>query len=424
MDVKISRRNGLQGEIEVSQDKSISHRALILAALACGESTINNILRAEDIFSTCACLGQLGVDIRHSGKNLVVVGKGWEGLRKADDVLDCGNSGTTMRLLAGLLAGRPFLSILTGDASLRNRPMQRIVEPLTRMGAAISARQNNLAPLMIKGGPLAGIEYRLPVASAQLKSALLLAGLQAEGKTVIHEPDLSRDHSERMLSAMGADIRSAEKTVTLVPGHSLQPQQFLIPGDISSAAFFMVAATIVPGSQLLIRDVGINPTRAGIIEVLTSMGASISMENTRILGGEPVSDLLIRSAPLRAITVKGGIIPRLLDEIPILAVAMAVAEGESRIEDAGELRLKESDRLTVICSQLNKMGASLQELPDGLQISGRPGRLQGAVVESFADHRIAMSLAVAALLSEGETVISGAEAVDISFPNFWSILQS
>lgn len=424
MDVNITQSKALRGEIQVSADKSISHRALIFAALAHGESTVRNILQAQDTFSTCFCLRQLGVDIRSEQEGLIIAGKGWEALREPEDVLNCGNSGTTMRLLAGLLAGRPFLSILNGDASLRQRPMQRVIEPLNKMGAAISARQKGLAPLAIQGGPLLGIEYRLAVASAQLKSALLLAGLQAQGKTVLQEPDPSRDHSERMLSAMGADIQVERQTITLCPGHPLQPQQFVVPGDISSAAFFIVAATIVPGSELLIRNVGINPTRAGIIEVLSAMGARINMENTRVLEGEPVADLLVRSSSLHGLVIKGNMIPRLLDEIPVLAVAMATAEGESRIEDAGELRVKESDRITAICSQLNKMGASLEELPHGLQITGKPGQLKGAAVHSCGDHRIAMSLAVAALLAGGETVISGAQVVDISFPRFWSLLQT
>lgn len=423
MDVIIARSKALRGEIQVSADKSISHRALIFAALAHGESTVRNFLQARDTFSTCSCLRQLGVDIRSEKEGLIVAGKGWEALQEPDDVLNCGNSGTTMRLLAGLLAGRPFLSILNGDASLRQRPMKRVIDPLSRMGAAMSARQNSLAPLVVQGGPLLGTEYHLPVASAQLKSALLLAGLQAQGSTVLREPNPSRDHSERMLSAMGADIRVKRQIIALRPGNPLQPQQFVVPGDISSAAFFIVAATIVPGSELMIRNVGINPTRAGVIEVLSAMGASIQMENVRVLGGEPVADLLVRSSALHGAVIQGGMIPRLLDEIPVLAVAMAVAEGDSRIEDAGELRVKESDRIAAICSQLNKMGASLEELPYGLVITGKPGLLKGTAVHSFGDHRIAMSLAVAALLAGGETVISGAEIVDISFPRFWSLLQ-
>ena len=275
-----------------------------------------------------------GVDIKSEKPGLIISGTGWEGLKEADDVLDCGNSGTTMRLLAGLLAGRPFLSILSGDDSLHRRPMQRVMEPLRMMGAAVYARQDGRAPLVIMGKRLRGIEYRLPVASAQLKTALLLAGLQAEGQTVLSEPQPSRDHSERMLSAMGADLILTSDSITLNPGRLLEPQDFVVPGDISSAAYFMVAASLIPGSELLIKGVGVNPTRTGIIEVLRRMGADIVLEHQRVVGGEPVADVLVRSAALHGTSVGGSIIPRMIDEVPILAVAMAAADGESRIDDA------------------------------------------------------------------------------------------
>ncbi|HCF50138.1 MAG TPA: 3-phosphoshikimate 1-carboxyvinyltransferase [Syntrophomonas sp.] len=423
MEIKLSQCKALRGEIRVSADKSISHRTLIFSALARGRSSVQNFLQAQDTLSTCRCLGQLGVDIRTEKQSLIISGKGWEGLKEAEDVLDCGNSGTTMRLLSGLLAGLPFFSVLSGDRSLRQRPMRRIMEPLRMMGATLYARQNGLAPLVVIGGSLAGIEYQLPVASAQLKTALLLAGLQAEGKTVLREVQPSRDHSERMLSAMGADLIVKPGSVTLNPGKTLEPQQFLVPGDISSAAFFLVAASIVPGSELMIRDVGVNPTRAGVIEVLDAMGADIIMENRRTVGGEPVADLLVKSAPLRGTVIDGGMMPKLIDEVPVLAVAMAAADGESRVEDAGELRVKESDRLAAICSELNKMGACVEEMPQGLTITGRPESLRGAEVHGFGDHRIAMSLAVAALVARGETVLKGAEVVDISFPQFWPLLE-
>lgn len=413
----------LRGEITVSADKSISHRAAIFAALAEGESSVQNFLQARDTMSTCRCLRQLGVDIRAEDSSLIVAGNGWQGLREADDVLDCGNSGTTMRLLTGLLAGRPFMSVLSGDASLRQRPMRRVMEPLEMMGATIWGRRNGLAPLSVKGGSLVGIEYLLPVASAQLKTALLLAGLQANSETIIREPEPSRDHSERMLSAMGAELQSKAGVIALKPGRPLQPQNFQVPGDISSAAFFIVAATIVPGSELLIRSVGLNPTRDGIIEVMKNMGADIKEENHRLVGGEPMADLVIRSAPLQAIVVDGKMVPRLVDEIPVLSVAMAVAEGQSRVEDAGELRVKESDRLAAISSELNKMGALIEETPEGLIINGRPGCLKGCRVDSHGDHRIAMSLAIAALAARGETHLSQAEVVDISFPQFFKLLN-
>lgn len=423
MEINLSLSQSLRGEITVSADKSISHRALIFSALAEGESTVQNYLQAQDTMSTCRCLRQLGVEIKAEQSGLIVRGTGWQGLREADEVLDCGNSGTTMRLLAGLLAGRSFLSVLSGDASLRQRPMRRVMEPLQRMGATILGRHNGLAPLAVKGGNLVGIEYPLPVASAQLKTALLLAGLQAQGETVLWEPEPSRDHSERMLSAMGAELQSKTDVITLKPGRPLQPQNFQVPGDISSAAFFIVAATIVPGSELLIRGVGINPTRDGVLEVMKTMGADITIENHRLAAGEPIADLLIRSAPLHGAVVDGKMMPRLVDEIPVLAVAMAVAEGPSRIEGAGELRVKESDRLAAICSQLNRMGASIEEMPEGLIIEGQPGSLKGNCVNSYGDHRIAMSLAIAALVARGETSLVQAEVVDVSFPEFFELLN-
>lgn len=423
MEINLSSCDSLRGEIAVSADKSISHRALIFSALAEGESTVQNYLQAQDTMSTCRCLRQLGVDIKAEQSVMVIKGTGWQGLREANEVLDCGNSGTTMRLLTGLLAGRSFLSVLSGDASLRQRPMRRVMEPLQMMGATILGRHNGLAPLAVKGGNLVGIEYHLPVASAQLKTALLLAGLQAQGETILREPEASRDHSERMLSAMGAELQSQTDVVTLKPGRPLQPQTFLVPGDISSAAFFIIAATIVPGSELLIRGVGINPTRDGVIEVMKTMGADITIENHRLAGGEPMADLLVRSAPLHGAVVDGKMMPRLVDEIPVLAVAMAVAEGPSRIEGAGELRVKESDRLAAICSELNKMGASIEEMPEGLLINGQPGSLKGSRVSSYGDHRIAMSLAVAALVARGETNLCQADVVDISFPQFFELLN-
>ncbi|MGI6468925.1 MAG: 3-phosphoshikimate 1-carboxyvinyltransferase [Syntrophomonadaceae bacterium] len=424
MELRLSPCKALRGEITVSADKSISHRALIFSSLARGKSRVQNFLQAQDTCATLRCLGRLGVDIKSEKPGLIISGTGWEGLKEADDVLDCGNSGTTMRLLAGLLAGRPFLSILSGDDSLHRRPMQRVMEPLRMMGAAVYARQDGRAPLVIMGKQLRGIEYRLPVASAQLKTALLLAGLQAEGQTVLSEPQPSRDHSERMLSAMGADLILTSDSITLNPGRLLEPQDFVVPGDISSAAYFMVAASLIPGSELLIKGVGVNPTRTGIIEVLRRMGADIVLEHQQVVGGEPVADVLVRSAALHGTSVGGSIIPRMIDEVPILAVAMAAADGESRIDDAGELRVKESDRLAAISTQLNKMGACVEELPQGLLITGKPQHLRGAEVHSLGDHRIAMSLAVAALVARGETLLKGAEAVDISFPRFWQLLES
>ncbi|HWP96601.1 MAG TPA: 3-phosphoshikimate 1-carboxyvinyltransferase [Syntrophomonadaceae bacterium] len=415
----------LLGEIVVAPDKSISHRAIIFSALASGKGVVRNFLRAGDTLSTCGCIRALGVEIVDQGEVVMVAGRGIHSLREPQGILDCGNSGTCMRLLTGLTAGQPFQSLLSGDQSLNQRPIKRVIDPLSLMGADISARGNgSLPPLAVRGRKsLHGITYKLPVASAQVKSAIMLAGLFADGETRLLEPQKSRDHSERMLTAMGADIDVQELNIALRPVENLVPQEFLVPGDISSAAFFLVAATVVPGSQLMIRNVGLNPTRSGLLEVLLAMGARITIENHRTIGGEPIGDLYVKSADLHACQVEGDIIPRLIDEIPILAVAMALAQGESMVRNASELRVKESDRITTVCSELSKMGVVIEELEDGFIIQGQPEGLLGAEVESHGDHRIAMSLAVAGLCARGETRIINSEVVDISFPEFWPLLQ-
>lgn len=415
----------LHGKIMVAPDKSISHRAIIFSALGSGEGVVRNFLRAGDTLSTCACMRALGVEVVDQGELVVVAGRGMHSLCEPEGILDCGNSGTSMRLLTGLTAGQPFQTLLSGDQSLNRRPIKRVIEPLSLMGADISARSNgSLPPLAVRGKKdLQGITYKLPVASAQVKSALMLAGLFAQGETRLLEPQKSRDHSERMLTAMGADIDVQGLDITLRPVEKLRPQEFLVPGDISSAAFFLVAAVLVPGSQLLIRDVGLNPTRSGLLEVLLAMGARITAENQRIIGGEPIGDLFVESSDLHAIQVEGSIIPRLIDEIPVLAVAMAMAQGESKVRDASELRVKESDRITTVCSELSKMGVVIEELEDGFIIQGQPEGLQGAEVDSRGDHRIAMSLAVAGLRARGETRIVNSEVVDISFPEFWPLIK-
>ncbi len=420
----ISRAKPFKGEITVAADKSISHRAVIFSALAQGESVIKNLLEAEDIQSTCRCMKNLGVDIQERNSTLVIKGGGLQGLKEPDRVLDCGNSGTTMRLLAGVTAAQPFFSVLTGDHSLNRRPMRRVIEPLQLMGAELQGRQGgNYPPLAIKGGKLKGINYLSPVASAQIKTAILLAGLNANGVTEILEPEKSRDHSENMLAAMGASIQVDGLRIQLQPGNKLSPQEFQVPGDISAAAFFLVAAAIVPGSELKICDIGVNPTRTGIIEVLQQMGADIKLENQRTIGGEIIADIIVTASQLKGVKIEGEIIPRLIDEIPVLAVAMAVAEGESEIREAGELRIKETDRIAAICSELGKMGVTITELKDGFHITGKEQQLQGVRVESHGDHRIAMSLAVAGLIAEGETTIGNAGAVNISFPSFWDMLE-
>jgi 3-phosphoshikimate 1-carboxyvinyltransferase len=418
----------LQGRLQVPGDKSISHRALMLGALAAGETVIHGLLLGEDPRSTANCFRALGAQISELNTAAVQVrGIGLGQLLEPIDVLDAGNSGTTMRLMLGVLAshaGRFFA--VTGDASLRSRPMSRVVKPLQEMGAAIWGRKDgSLAPLAIQGQNLRPIHYQSPVASAQVKSCLLLAGLMTEGLTTVTEPALSRDHSERMLRAFGAEVRVDPETcsATVVGPTRLTGQTVVVPGDISSAAFWLVAGAIVPESDLLIENVGVNPTRTGVLEVLEQMGANITQENARIVAGEPVADLHVRyGGPLQACTIGGAVIPRLIDEIPILAVAAAFAQGTTVIQDAEELRVKESDRIAVMASQLSRLGAHIVERPDGLEIRGG-NSLVGTDLDSFTDHRIAMSLAIAALNATGTTTIHRADAVMISYPNFVATLE-
>jgi len=417
----------LQGRIRVPGDKSISHRALMLGAIAEGETQIQGLLLGEDPRSTAACFRALGAEISELNTELVKVkGIGLGNFQEPLDVLDAGNSGTTMRLMLGLLASHPgrFFTV-TGDSSLRSRPMSRVVKPLQQMGAQIWGRKGNtLAPLAIQGQALQPIHYHSPIASAQVKSCILLAGLNTEGQTTVTEPALSRDHSERMLRAYGAELSIDPDTnsVTITGGAKLYGQTVIVPGDISSAAFWLVAGAIVPGSDLVVENVGVNPTRTGILEALELMGADIQLENQREVAGEPVADIRVRSGGLKSCTIAGDIIPRLIDEIPILAVAAAFAEGTTIIRDAEELRVKESDRITVMAQQLNKMGAKISELPDGMEITGGTP-LVGAELDSHTDHRIAMSLAIAALNATGTTTIHRAEAAAISYPNFTTTLR-
>jgi 3-phosphoshikimate 1-carboxyvinyltransferase len=399
----------------------------MLGAIAHGETTIEGLLLGEDPRSTASCFRALGAEISELNTKFVRVrGIGLGELQEPVDVLNAGNSGTTLRLMLGLLASHPgrFFSI-TGDSSLRSRPMSRVVKPLQEMGAQIWGRQNNsLAPLAVQGQQLRGIHYHSPIASAQVKSCLLLAGLLAEGKTTVTEPALSRDHSERMLKAFGAEISVDVETLsaTVTGGAQLQGQPVIVPGDISSAAFWLVAAAIVPDSELYIENVGLNPTRTGILDALAKMGANIQLENHREVAGEPVADLRVRSSQLQACEIAGDLIPRLIDEVPILAVAAVFAQGTTVIRDAAELRVKESDRIAAIALQLNRLGAKVTELPDGLEIVGGTP-LIGIDVESYADHRIAMSLAIAALNASGTTTVRGAEAAAISYPEFTTTLQ-
>ena len=417
----------LQGTIKIPGDKSISHRALILGAITQGETIIEGLLLGEDPRSTAACFREMGAKISPLNSDRITVkGVGLANLQEPLNVLDAGNSGTTMRLMLGLLAshrGRFFC--ITGDNSLRSRPMSRVVKPLQQMGAKIWGRNNDsLPPLAIQGNNLTPIHYHSPIASAQVKSCILLAGLMTDGKTTVTEPALSRDHSERMLQAFGAtlDIDPSTHSVSIMGGTPLTGQKVVVPGDISSAAFWLVAGAIVPHSELVIKNVGVNPTRTGILEVLAMMEADITLENQRVLTGEPVADIRVKPSSLKACLIGGEIIPRLIDEIPILTVAAVFAQGITIIKDAAELRVKESDRLTAMASQLNRMGARVTELPDGLEIVGGTP-LTGYELDSYTDHRIAMSLAIAALMAKGASTIHRAEAVAVSYPEFVTTLQ-
>jgi 3-phosphoshikimate 1-carboxyvinyltransferase len=418
----------LEGEILLPGDKSISHRAVILNSLAKGQARIDNFAPGADCLSTVRCLKALSVRIGREGSRdsptVSVSGAGTDGLREASNVLDAQNSATTMRLLGGLLASQPFLSVITGDASLRNRPMGRLIDPLRLMGADVWGRgQDSFAPLVIRGRELRGIDFALPVPSAQIKSAILLAGLSARGNTVLHQKIPSRDHTERMLRRMGVSLESKGDSISLLPLTSpLRALSLHVPGDISSAAYFLVAATIHPNARIVVRDCGINPTRTGIIDVLLAMGAKLRTDNEHLEAGEPLANIVVESSELKGIEVGGDIIPRLIDEIPVLAVAGCVARGKTVIRGAGELRVKESDRIATVVNELFRLGAQIEPLPDGMIIYG--GRLlSGTEVDSHSDHRLAMSLAVAGLIAKRETIINHAQVAQVSYPAFWQTLQ-
>ncbi len=414
----------IEGQTRVPGDKSISHRALLFSSVAEGEVEIEGLLQAGDTLSTAGCLKGLGVRFEGDWRKLRVMGGGLEGFVEPDNVLDAGNSGTTARLLAGLLAGQPFASVLNGDASLRKRPMNRVAEPLRQMGAVMDGRrEGSLLPFFIRGGKLHPISYRLPVPSAQVKSAVLLAGLFADGITEVQEKYPSRDHTERMLQHLGADISRGETSCRLKGKQKLHGDYIKVPGDISSAIFLLTAAVLAPEGELLIEEVGVNPTRIGAINVLKEMGAQIEIIHRREQSGEPMADILARGGkPLKGISIGEETIPSLVDEVPVLAVAALFARGYTEITGAGELRVKETDRLRALSLELSRLGAVVKEFPEGLVIEGG-ARLRGAACSSHGDHRIAMALAVAALFSEGETKIQGAESVDISFPGFFERLE-
>ena len=415
----------LRGTIALPGDKSISHRAAIFNAIAGGEAVVQGFQRSADCLATLRCLRSLGVHWRWLDETtLSIRGRGRHGLSESDRVLDCRNSGTSIRLLAGLLVPQPFFSVLTGDRSLLSRPMARVIQPLRLMGADISGRQGDTrAPVAINGRPLKGIRNRSPVASAQVKSALTLAALYAQGETVIEEPAASRDHTERMLQSMGADLDFGDGRVRVRPlERDLQPLSLRVPGDISSAAAWLVLAACHPDADLRIQGVGINPTRSGVLDALRLMGADITLEEQRTWGPEPVADISVRTSRLHGAVIEGDLVPRAIDELPLIALAACFASGDTVIRDAAELRVKESDRISSTARELRRLGADIEEFPDGLRI--RPvRRLQGAAVSTHADHRLAIMLALAGVLARGETVIRNAGVVAVSYPWFWRDLD-
>ena len=419
---------GLKGTVSVPGDKSISHRCIMFGSIAEGTTEIHNFLPGADCLATIRCFRALGIDIRQEGSTVTVHGKGLHGLSAPSHILDVGNSGTTTRLLSGILAGQPFESRLSGDESLNSRPMKRIIDPLTQMGADItSILGNGCAPLCITPSRLHGIHYDSPVSSAQVKSCILLAGLYADGETSVTEPGLSRNHTELMLKEFGADIRSVHNldcsraTAVIRPCGDLHGQKITVPGDISSAAYFIAAGLIVPDSEIRITNVGINPTRAGMLKVCEDMGAQIELSNERTEGGEKISDITVKTSRLHGTVIEGDIIPTLIDEIPIIAVMAAVAEGTTIIRDAAELKVKETDRIETVTDNLKAMGCDITPAPDGMIING--GRLKGAPIHTLLDHRIAMAFSIAALAAEGRTHILDSKCVDVSYPTFYDTFE-
>ena len=403
------------GQIKVPGDKSISHRAVMLGSLANGVTEISGFLKGADCLSTIDCFRKMGIDIDINGENVTVHGNGLRGLKKPDEMLYTGNSGTTTRLLCGILAGQNFDTSITGDASIQKRPMGRVVKPLSMMGAKI---ENEYCPLYITGTKLHGIDYKMPVASAQVKTAIILAGLYADGETVIHEIEKSRDHTELMLSAMGADLTVDNLDITVKPTNDLTAVNVDVPGDISSAAFFLVLGAIMPNSQITVINVGINPTRTGIIDVLKDMGADITLENVHTSAGETVADITVRSSSLKGTTVGGDIIPRLIDELPIIAVAAVFADGQTVIKDAQELKVKETNRIRAVVEEFNKCGIDITETDDGMIINGGKS-IHGADFKTYGDHRMAMSLTVLAQLADGESTLDDSDCACVSYPTFF-----
>ncbi|MEH7505682.1 3-phosphoshikimate 1-carboxyvinyltransferase [Neobacillus drentensis] len=414
----------LIGKITIPGDKSISHRSVMFGSIANGETTVTNFLPGEDCLSTISCFRKLGVIIEESDNQLRIIGKGFEGLTEPTEVLDVGNSGTTIRLLMGILAGRPFFSSLVGDESIGKRPMTRVTNPLTEIGARIDGRKNgSFTPISIRGGGLKPVNYHLPVASAQVKSALILAGLQAEGQSVIIEPEETRDHTERMIIKFGGEIRKDNQKIIVKGGQKLIGTTIQVPGDISSAAFFLVAGAIIPESEIVLKDVGLNPTRTGIIEVMKKMGADLEIVQNEETLFEPSGDLIIKTSKLKGTVIEGGLIPKLIDEIPIIALLATQAEGTTIIKDAEELKVKETNRIDTVVHELKKLGAKIEATEDGMIIYGK-SKLSGGTVSSHGDHRIGMMLAIAALLCENEAELENPEAISVSYPNFFAHLNN
>ena len=422
--IEIHPAKHLQGEVTVAGDKSISHRGIILGAIANGMTRLEGFLDGADCRSTISCFTNLGVPITQNGTTVTIHGKGLRGLAAPEKTLDVGNSGTTMRLVSGVLSAMSFSSILTGDVSLCKRPMERIMAPLRAMGGDISSMHHNgCAPLQIQGRVLHGTTWKTPVASAQVKSCILLAGLYADTPTTVIEPVLSRDHTERMLKGFGASITTEGTTATVNPGREMQGQSIRIPGDISSASYFLAAAATVPNSEVILHHVNINPTRSGILDVLRDMGADFELMNMTMESGEEACDIVIRTSALHGTTIGGALIPRLIDELPVIAVMAAFAKGETIIRDAAELKVKESDRIALITQNLKKMGADVEATNDGMIIHGGP-TLHGTRIHTAGDHRIAMSFAVAGLVADGSTSFDDPDCVGVSFPGFWQILKT
>ncbi|MFI8624383.1 3-phosphoshikimate 1-carboxyvinyltransferase [Bacillus altitudinis] len=422
--MKIHKSAPMNGEIHIPGDKSISHRSVMFGAIAEGTTVVKNFLPGADCLSTIDCFRKMGVDIEQKGTDVVIHGKGLKGLKEPSDILDVGNSGTTIRLMMGILAGCEFHSTLIGDESIAKRPMKRVTGPLRQLGAKIDGRANGeYTPLSIRGGNLKAISYESPVASAQIKSAVLLAGLQAEGTTTLTEPHKSRDHTERMLSMFGVSLHEDAQNVSIEGGQTLKATDVFVPGDISSAAFFLVAGSIVPNSRIVLRNVGLNKTRTGIIDVLKQMGADLNIQEVDAKGGEPYGDLTISTSSLKGIDISGDMISRLIDEIPIIALLATQAEGTTIIKDAAELKVKETNRIDTVVSELKKLGAHIEATDDGMKIQGKTSLKGGAVVSSYGDHRIGMMLGIAACITEQAIEIEDTDAVRVSYPNFFEHIE-